>query len=657
MENEHSKVQYQETEQETERETEQETEQKKEQSFLKKLGAAYQKVKQHVIYQIVFFILAAFLEFLFLELFINPQSMNYNVEILLKNVLLIAAGNLFLVGIFHAVRPALFLSGLFYLILGIANYFIISFRGYGIVFMDFYAVKTAAGVAGGYHYDISAEFIGLTVLSLLFLAGIFFGLPKRKHSYKNIKFLFISLGGMAFSSLFFLWINFDGTFFRGVSSLSWDHSIGMRDYGYVLYFVSNAGKAGVSKPEGYSEEAVETELSGYVSETDAGETVSEEPTPTHPNLIMIMNESYSDLRVLGELETQPEVMKFYDSLKENTIKGTAYSSVYGGYTANSEFEFLTGCSKLFLPGSAYLQYIDDYMPSLIWNLKKQGYGEAVAVHPYNPSGYNRNRVYPLLGFDRFLSLPDFSGENLVRNYIGDAEDYKKIEELYEKKKKGTSLCVFNVTMQNHNAYDNREYIFKEPVSVKNFIADFQTRQYLSLMHMSDQALEQLVTYFSKVSEPTMILMFGDHQPHLPDDFYKEVMGKVPDLFSDKEVMAKHEVPFLIWANFDIPEQTVEKTSLNYLSALFLKTAGLKLTPFYEYLLELQKKVPVISASGCYDAQGKLLHYSSEEGETDEEVKNLLHTYSMINYNYVFGDGKKMKKYYELPAETKEAHNE
>lgn len=38
--------------------------------------------------------------------------------------------------------------------------------------------------------------------------------------------------------------------FNNVSSLSWDHSIGISDYGYILYFVANAGEAGVQEPDG-----------------------------------------------------------------------------------------------------------------------------------------------------------------------------------------------------------------------------------------------------------------------------------------------------------------------------------------------------------------------------------------------------------------------
>ena len=303
----------------------------------------------------------------------------------------------------------------------------------------------------------------------------------------------------------------------------------------------------IEKPIGYSAEKVDQILSEHRKEsTKAGQEKGKQsddstengtaPTKTHPNIIMIMNESFSDLRTLGNLTTDRPVLSFYDSLSENTIKGTAYSSVYGGYTANSEFEFLTGCSKSFFPGSPYLQYITEETPSIISDLKKQGYTEPVAIHPYHASGYNRSRVYSLLGFHEFLSLPDFDGKNLVRDYIGDLEDYQKIEELYEKKKKGTSLCVFNVTMQNHNAYNDEDYVFKEPVRVTSIHADSATNQYLSLMRMSDQALEQLVGYFEKEEEPTIILLLGDHQPHLADSLYRQTLGRSPANFSSEQVM-------------------------------------------------------------------------------------------------------------------------
>lgn len=37
-------------------------------------------------------------------------------------------------------------------------------------------------------------------------------------------------------------------------------------------------------------------------------------------------------------------------------------------------------------------------------------------------------------------------------------------------------------------------------------------QYLSLIKKSDTALQELIEYYSQVDEPTIICIFGDHQP-------------------------------------------------------------------------------------------------------------------------------------------------
>lgn len=600
----------------------------------------WRNLRYNIYFQIVFFLLVTFLEFVILEIFFGVSAFDYEWKIVLKNVLIFGAVNLFLTGLFHSIKIPLLISIAFFTFVGAANYFVTAFRGYGIVFMDFYAVKTAAQVAGGYNYHVEWNFIAALLLDIV-LFGACFLLPGRKHAYRHAKYMLVSVLGMAASAFFFFWIDSDTIFFKDVSGLTWDHNIGMKDYGYVLYFTSNAGKATVSEPTGYSAKKADEILSRYKEDNqkERKQPILKEP----PNLIMIMNESYADLGVLGKISTSQEVMPFYHSLKKNTIKGYAESSVYGGYTANSEFEFLTGCTKAFLPGNPYLQYIDDYIPSLITNLKEQGYKEAIAMHPYNPSGYNRNRVYPLLGFDRFLSLQDFDQENLVRDYVGDMEDYLKIEELFEKKASGSKLCLFNVTMQNHNPYDNLDYRFKDLVHITNFSADIAANQYLSLIKMSDDALEELISYFEGVKEPVMVVLFGDHQPHLNDSFYKEVTGSVPDVFSQEQVMKKHLVPFLIWANYDIEEREIERISLNYLSALVLKTAGLKMSSFERYLLDLQKKLPSISASGYYDEKGVLHEYSEE----DSEYQELLKEYKIVQYHYLFDEKNRLQYHFSV----------
>lgn len=69
---------------------------------------------------------------------------------------------------------------------------------------------------------------------------------------------------------------------------------------------------------------------------------------------------------------------------------------------------------------------------------------------------------------------------------------------------------------------------------------------------------QLVDYFEKQSEPTIIMMFGDHQPA---DYITNVVdtGKVMDEGDDSissigtgsDRKERYIVPFVMWANYDI----------------------------------------------------------------------------------------------------------
>lgn len=601
--------------------------------------------------QALLFIVLGFLEFISIELFLDHNPLTLEIDLIIKNVILYLLSNLILLSLFHRMRPAMLFSSFCVICLGTINYLLQLFRGYGLVFMDLYAIHTAVAVAGCYSFEWKPCFLAGMAVGILsvFLCLLF---PAKRNKYFQKRMCLLSLAGFVSSAVFFFWIFSSGTFFRDVNDLTWDHRIGIHDYGYFLYFAANAEIPHVSEPDGYSPQQAEEILSRYMdNEGENSLSDSQEPREIsalsagkNPNLILIMNEAYSDLRVLGEdFYTNQPVMPFYDSLQENTIKAYAESSVYAGYTSNSEFEFLTGCSKAFLPGNPYLQYITEPLPSLITTIKEQkGYETATALHPYIPSGYSRNRVYPLLGFDTFFSLEDFSEQEYIREYVSDSWDYRQICELYERKDADTSLCLFNVTMQNHNPY-TADWISDDPVKAAGWLGDQKVNQYLSLIKKSDDALQELVSYFDRQSEPTLILLFGDHQPRLPDQFYKQLMGKFPTQFGDEDVMKKHLVPYLLWANYDIPKQSTETTSLNYLSGLLLETAGLQTTAFQRFLLDMEKHLPSISANGYYDAEGKLGRIEQPEGEAEK----WLWEYEILQYYYLFDTKHREDKYFTI----------
>ena len=99
-------------------------------------------------------------------------------------------------------------------------------------------------------------------------------------------------------------------------------------------------------------------------------------------------------------------------------------------------------------------------------LKTLGY-QTIATHPYNAGGWERDTVYPMLGFNESVFKDDYVNPQYVRQYISDESCVDKIIEFYENKEKDAPLFVFNVTMQNHGGYQDQYGNFTPDISVKD----------------------------------------------------------------------------------------------------------------------------------------------------------------------------------------------
>lgn len=602
-------------------------------------------------WQLLLFLGITFGEFMALEGFCEKAGTDYAISLILRNMWIIIMINGTLLALFRRMKPAMFISCIGIFLLGIANYIVIQARGYGIVFGDIYALKTAMNVAGGYSFHWDMFFLVGILYILLCVAGCFL-FPNRREPYWSKKNNYLTIGILLALGISVMWLDSSSTFWKGVSSLYWDHRIGMDKNGYLLYVLANAEEEKVTAPEGYSYQKAEKILKRYCQDAGAKEN-EEKDNAISPNIIAIMSEAFGDLSVLGDIKTNKDSMQFYHKLEDNTVKGYALSSVYGGYTAISEFEFLSGCTKAFLPGNPYLQYISGDLPALPAQLTaRKEYESAIAMHPYKGSGYNRNHIYPWLGFDDFYTEKDFENPDAVRKYISDKCDFEKIISLYEQKSranKSTQLCLFNVTMQNHSPYDMK---WKDSNTVRlcTGYLDSSVNQYLSLQEQSDKALEKLISYFSQKEDPTIILIFGDHQPKLPEMFYKSVMGKFPVEFGREESVKEHLVPFLIWKNYNMNQKnshgdnqeetgnitannsgSIACTSINYLSTMLLEQAGIPLSPYHQFLKDVQKHIPAISGDFYRDNQGEYHGIREASGEEEKVIKE----YKVVQYYYLF----------------------
>ena len=75
------------------------------------------------------------------------------------------------------------------------------------------------------------------------------------------------------------------------------------------------------------------------------------------------------------------------------------------------------------------------------------------------------------------------------------------------------------------------------------------------------------------------------------DFYNKLLHTDIQKLEGEELEKLYKVPFLIWANYDIKEENVKRTSNNYLSTYLAEVAGIKKTGYLEYLTKLREEIP------------------------------------------------------------------
>lgn len=524
-----------------------------------------------------------------------------------------------------------------------ANCFVLMSRKSPILPWDLASIGTAISVAKEYTFEFTTQIIIISVLwGLLILLTI----PARIKLERSFRSRF---AGMLCTLLLTACVCI------ALMQESIDELLDVYEmpftqdvtYGYNGFFVSffvNMKYLIVKKPDGYSVKAAEKILTE--SEAEAGDAPEE-----LPNIIVIMNEAFSDLSVINEFKTSEEYLPYFNSLKgsENTISGDVYVSVLGGNTANTEFEFLTGNTMAFLPTGSipYQQYITDAIPAMPQLLKTYNY-DTVALHPYNARGWRRNQIYPLFGFDDMLFSIDFKYKERMRTYITDKSSFEQVIYEYETRDEASDNPFFSflVTMQNHGGYAKEWDGFTRSLTVEESSVKKLNRinAYLTCIKETDKAFEELISYYKDCDEKTIILMFGDHQPNVETAFLEELYGKPYDELTEEEMALRYQTPFLLWANYDIEEQADVQISANYLGALLLETAGIPKTAYGNFLDQVQEELPILTANFAYDKDGNF--YSQKEfSSLSKTASELLSDYKIVQYYNLFAKKKRNTSYY------------
>ena len=549
---------------------------------------------------------------------------------------------------------------------GLAEYFVILFKSMPINPGDLSALTTAAAVMGNYSYDITAFCVyGLAFCALGMLCCQLASLlrPDKEHRsrkglVKNILIGVLCFAGIAGHVTFFDYYNT-----LNITVYTWRPLESYYRQGFIPTFITQLQTFKPTKPDGYSVEGAEELLAEYADEYDEETEDDEDRTAAEeqfedetPCVVVVMNETFSDLSVYENLHADYEGPEYFNSLSDTCLSGDLYVSAFGGGTCNTEFEFLTGSSMAFLGSGVYPYTTYDLTEtdSLVEQFNDLGY-DTVAMHPNHGSNWNRENVYEDLGFDEFLTIEDFEDAETLRGLVTDKATYDTILEILESD--DDPQFIFDVTMQNHSGYDTGLIPDDEEMTLYvDGVSNDVVNEYVTLVEESDEALEYFIGELEQLDRKVILVFFGDHQPYFPSDYNDAWFTDEDEVIHSERLW---QTDYIIWANYDLEgcSQTSERLniSVNYLGAVLMELIGAPLTDYQKAELCIMDALPVINTTGYEDSSGLwFLSTAKVDEETATEAtlealdaKDDLET---LQYYMLFGDGTDIyTKHYQSEA--------
>jgi len=409
------------------------------------------------------------------------------------------------------------------------------------------------------------------------------------------------------------------------------HQEKARRNGFLLSFLSQVPAAFVSTPPNYSQAAVVSALSKYWRPDIVG---PEDSGGGRVNLIFYMVESFMDPDDLGLHYTSDPIPNIR-ALRKGHISGYGLVPERFGGSANTEFEALTGMTMSFLPEGSlpYRQYLRHPIPSLPRALRSLGYA-TVAIQADPKYYYDRERVYDLLGFDKVVWLNPEDGVTGVDRAARGLwpSDKAVVEAVIQASQGAHPFFAFAFPSSTHSPYSWGTYrdsdldVLDPPSSDKVG----EVKEYINALRVADRAIGELIQYFRRQPDPTIITIFGDHLPPLSTNALQAFYQNLSGMSKGEQARMIHRVPLLVWANFDLPREKKE-LSINALPSYLLEKMRILPPGFLAVTEAVALKVPVL-ASYVQGVDGSMWDRDS----LPDEERTVIEDYRLLQYDLLLG---------------------
>lgn len=564
-------------------------------------------------YLIVYIWLGFLSLFLYLELLLGATRIIDINKYWAHNIMICYLINILVFNIFKNKKIFYFISGIAFL-WSIISHFVLQLHGSALCFSLFKNFKTAMTVIDNYSIGLDARtffIIGVLIINVA-LVVLFPNSCVQEYFSQKVSMPI----KLAFIACFVGYSIFSYKIATSNEIGGWAPFFIIEQRGYCSYLITDSVYCfkQVVKPADYDEKLIPTNITGW------DDNLSE----TYPDIIVILNESFSDITQYSDVRTDIDPLKELQAI-DNLIIGNCIVPNVGGGTNTSEYELLTSNSIALFPKSAPFNSInfEKHNASVVSYLEKYGYS-TYAFHCFSKENYNRKIAYPALGFDQVYLGPDqfeFHNKNGNRDWL-DEDNYQDIIRVYNESPESPKF-MYLLTYQNHGGYEqNPSEIDTVHAQGEYSVSNEKIDEYLSSIKLSAEAFKFLTDYYKTVDRPVIICMLGDHTVS-----YSKDLNMISASREEKEI-ADRTVPYLIWANFTIDSTMFTNyTSIIDLMPSVLYASGIELDDYYKQILDMHLQIPGKTTFGLYIDNDGIINNIS----TDPERADLWNKYLFAEY--------------------------
>lgn len=579
--------------------------------------------------------------FLFLSLEIqNMSQIMSDVPALVISCVLIYLTLLFL----YSTTGSVFASG-FSIALTLLTFYTISFyrrmqTGQVLIPPDLYFAKHIKSVAAFTNLTLDWRVVLSVFLVILLLAPLFY-ISRATRLKGRPRFALLAVSGAALFFLFFTKYSREKILpmFSVDVSAKGDINRLYEEQGALMGFYTVGFTEASEMPEGYGKEYMDSLVAAVADK--AGDTAD----GLQPDVIIIMSEAFSDINRMPNIAFSEDPTPNLTRLRaaSGVAAGYTLAPVFGGLTCNTEYELLSGNSMKYvgygeIPYYNEETYIDtDRGRSLVGMFKKNGY-RTVALHTHTGSFYDRDQLYPKLGFDEFISaedMPDAIHKGTLHNQALIADSYfaDKVVEIMENAE--APLFLFGITVENHTPYlqdkfeNNHIRVDSELLTEEELTS---VESYAEGLYDADAVLGRLYDYVMANDRPTIVVYFGDHLPFFTYntgvyDALGYIEGSDMAGLSTEDSYKMYTTPYVAFSNY-MPMESWGEVSPYFLGALTADAAGIDKNLYYSFLMQAFERFQAMND-----------RISIADGVVFEKLDecDIMEMFKAFQYDKLFGD--------------------